>query len=139
MRLHGWFLPAVWSLSLCGCTNGPERRREREIQAFTALLGRCAGWSAGWGRAERSASMRRNDPRRPAGCLTVFTDSLNDYGGDLLRRGKNGVVGVVEIVPVSFLKRGWVYSWVYSWGYFGGVVCPPYGQKQRQKWRFLSD
>ena len=49
-----------------------------------------------------------------AGCLTVFTDSLNDYGGDLLRMGKNGVVGVVEIVPVSFLKRGWGDSWGYT-------------------------
>ena len=77
MRLHGWFSPAVWPLSLCGWANGSEWRRGREIQAFTAFVGHCAGWSAGRGRADRSAPMYRDDPRRSAGCLTVFTDPLN--------------------------------------------------------------
>lgn len=80
VRLHGWFSPAVWPLLLCGLDNEPEWHRGREIQAFTAFVGCCAGWSAGWGRAESSAPMHTDDPTEVAGCLRVFIELLNGDG-----------------------------------------------------------
>lgn len=101
-------------------------------------MGHCAGWSAGWWRAERSASMRRNDPRRPAGCLTVFTEPLNGDVGGQLRRGKNGGGGVVEIVPVSFLKRGWMVSWIVSWVLLRHYIRTPLRTKTAAKMAFFE-
>ncbi len=68
MRLHGWFLPAVWPLSLCGRVNGAEWGRGREIQAFTAFVGLVSG---GWqGRGERTAA--RPSARMVSGAWQVF-------------------------------------------------------------------
>lgn len=61
VRLHGWFSPAVWPLLLCGLDNEPEWHRGREIQAFTAFVGCCAGWSAG-----------RKEPRATRPCTWVI-------------------------------------------------------------------
>lgn len=44
-----------------------ERGRGREIQAFTAFVGHCAGGSAEEGSDESSAPMRTSDPADGAG------------------------------------------------------------------------
>jgi len=54
--------------------------------------------------------------RRTAQALNAL---LNGSGSAMLREGQNGGRGVVQIVPVSSKKWGWMVSWIVIWVVIG--------------------